>query len=412
MYRLAILNSHPVQYAVPFYRRLAREPELDFTVYFYSRQGADEYVDADFGRAVRWDVPLLEGYRYKFLPNLRRHDRVAGFASLVNPAILAELRRERYDAVFMNGYSFLTDWFAFFAARSSGTPILYGSDASLIYDREVRRPWYIRWFKPLMLRWIFGAMSSFLASGSLSRQFYEFYGAPPERIFLFPAAVDNEHFASRGADFGERRNALRMELGIAPEDVVFVFAAKMTPVKAPLELLQAYEKATRDSVQGTALLMVGDGPLRAEAECFARERKLKKVVFTGFANQGELPKYYAMSDVFVRPDGVYKGPWGYTVNEAMCCGLAVIVTDKIGATYDLVRHGANGLVVKFRDLDALAAAMRQLAADPEGTRQMGRRSAELIRTWSYEQCVEGLFAALRSLDSNHARCGRAHEASH
>jgi hypothetical protein len=91
IHRLAILNSHPIQYFAPLYRRSARESEIDLTIYYCSRQGLAEHVDPDFGVSVQWDVPLLEGYESRFLPNPRRRDRVGGLFSLINPSIVREV---------------------------------------------------------------------------------------------------------------------------------------------------------------------------------------------------------------------------------------------------------------------------------------------------------------------------------
>src|SRR5260370_36451919 len=98
-YRLAVLNSHPIQYFAPLYRRLSKHPEIDLTVYYYCRQGAEGYFDPGFGRTIQWDVPLLEGYNYQFLQNLRKGETVDGFASLINPEIVREIRNGRYDAI-------------------------------------------------------------------------------------------------------------------------------------------------------------------------------------------------------------------------------------------------------------------------------------------------------------------------
>src|SRR5436309_1263432 len=96
IYRLAVLQSHPIQYFAPFYRRLAQEPGLDLTVFYCSRQGLEEYVDPDFGERFKWDIPLLQGFRHQFLPNWRHQDGVAGFFSLVNWPIIRELARGRF----------------------------------------------------------------------------------------------------------------------------------------------------------------------------------------------------------------------------------------------------------------------------------------------------------------------------
>ena len=98
-YKLAIVNSHPIQYFAPLHRRLAGDPRIDLTVYFCSRQGFEEYLDPGFGTTVKYDIPLVEGFAHKFLPNLRNTDRMDGFFSMVNPSIISEFWRNRYDAI-------------------------------------------------------------------------------------------------------------------------------------------------------------------------------------------------------------------------------------------------------------------------------------------------------------------------
>ena len=70
--RLAYLVSHPIQYQVPLLRRIAKEPDIDLTVLFGSDFSVRGYEDKGFGVAVKWDVPLLDGYKYEFLPALAR----------------------------------------------------------------------------------------------------------------------------------------------------------------------------------------------------------------------------------------------------------------------------------------------------------------------------------------------------
>jgi glycosyltransferase involved in cell wall biosynthesis len=393
-YRLAVLNTHPIQYFAPLYRRLAGHPEIDLTVYFCSLQGAMGYVDSGFGKVVEWDVPLLDGYQHKLLPNLRPGGEVGGFLSLINPAIVAELWRSRYDALWLHGYNYLTHCLAVPAARLAGSEVFYRTESSLLYDSRVRRSPLVRLLKPALLRLLFSQIRSFLAIGTVNVEFYRHHGVPDDRIFHVPYSVDNDYFAERSARHRPERERIRAQLGIAPDAVTFLFPAKMISLKRPLEVLQAYERVP---AANKALLMVGDGPLRDEAEAYTHRRELKGVRFLGFVNQSELPRMYAASDVLVRPDGVSKGDWGLTVNEAMASGLAVIATEAIGASIDLVRNGDNGFMVRFGDLEELAAAMSRAAADPERCVRMGRRSSEIIATWGVEQCVDGVLEALHSL---------------
>src|SRR5688500_12986870 len=72
--RLAIVASHVIQYQDPFFRALAADPEIDVTVFYCSRAGAEVYRDADMQTSLRWDIELLQGYRHVFLRNFGRGD--------------------------------------------------------------------------------------------------------------------------------------------------------------------------------------------------------------------------------------------------------------------------------------------------------------------------------------------------
>jgi hypothetical protein len=66
--RLAYLVTHPIQYQAPLLRTIAAEPDLDLQVFFRSDFSVGRFQEADFGREIEWDVPLLEGYKHEFLP--------------------------------------------------------------------------------------------------------------------------------------------------------------------------------------------------------------------------------------------------------------------------------------------------------------------------------------------------------
>jgi 2-deoxystreptamine N-acetyl-D-glucosaminyltransferase/2-deoxystreptamine glucosyltransferase len=90
-------------------------------------------------------------------------------------------------------------------------------------------------------------------------------------------------------------------------------------------------------------------------------------------------------------------PRGTVVNEAMACGLPLIVTDVYGAVGDIARAGENTLIFPPGDVDALAAHLDRLVEDPELRARIARRSREIIGGWNYERGVEGVRAALGSL---------------
>jgi glycosyltransferase involved in cell wall biosynthesis len=83
------------------------------------------------------------------------------------------------------------------------------------------------------------------------------------------------------------------------------------------------------------------------------------------------------------------------VNEAAASGLPLVLSDRVGAAYDLLREGENGYVVPAGDAVAAAAAFRRLAGDADLRRTAGARSRELVGGWGYEPSVESFVTAVR-----------------
>jgi glycosyltransferase involved in cell wall biosynthesis len=238
-----------------------------------------------------------------------------------------------------------------------------------------------------------------MVSGALNAAYYRHYGANDKHFFLLPWAVDNERF-EKGSQFdsGERER-MRGSLGIKPAQTVFVFSAKLVERKDPMTLLRAYEQIPD---RGRAvLLFLGDGVLREPLEAYAREHHLTGARFAGFVNQSELPKYYGLSDIFVLPS-TYE-PRGAVVNEAMACGLPVIVTDRCGSIGDIVVPDDNAFIYPAGDAHALAALMTRLIDDPELRLKMAERSLQIIDAWTFERGVEGVKAAADELRKRRAQ---------
>jgi glycosyltransferase involved in cell wall biosynthesis len=193
----------------------------------------------------------------------------------------------------------------------------------------------------------------------MNADFYRHYGVDQNRIFLVPYTVNNDSFTDRAARLRIDRDKIRAGMGITTDAVVFLFPAKLIPIKRPLQALEAY-KLVRHSKK--ALLIAGDGDLRGEMEKRVVQDNIPGVHFLGFVNQSELPRIYAISDVLLRFDGATKGDWGLTVNEGMVSGLAIIASDQIASAVDLVRPGQNGFIAKY-DQQAFTQAMESIAED-------------------------------------------------
>lgn len=383
MRRVAIVASHVIQYQAPFFRLLAHEPDMDLTVFYCSRRGAEPYHDVDMGTTLRWDLDLLSGYRHVFLRNFGRGN---SYWRLMNPAIVPALRRGGYDAVVLFvGWGTVTSLLGMAACRLAGIPFFMHSDSSFPppVDGIGRR------LRARALRTMFGQAAGFLISGELNGRYYQHYGADPARFSLLPWAIDNERFETASRFATGEREAMRTRLGIEPDQMAVVFSGKLIAGKGPMTLLQAVERmAHRDRV---ALVFLGEGELRGSLESYARDHGVQ-ARFPGFVNQSELPKHYAMGEVFVLPS--FGDARATVINEAMACGLPVVLTDRCGPIGDIARDSDNAFVFPAGDDEALAAILDRLAGQPDLRQRMARRSREIISQWDYRRGVEGLKAAL------------------
>jgi glycosyltransferase involved in cell wall biosynthesis len=180
-----------------------------------------------------------------------------------------------------------------------------------------------------------------------------------------------------------------------------LFAGRLSWEKGVCVLLQAWPLAGLQA-SSTALVLVGDGPIRARAVAAGAAH------LEGPLEPERLRNFYAGSDVVVVPSiptRDFLEPWGLVVNEAFDQGVPVIATDAVGAAAGgLVEHERTGLVVPAGDERALAAALRRLHDDPALRERLGANAREAVRAYSHAAWAEGMSAALTAAGASNAPC--------
>jgi len=387
-YRVLLVASHPVQYAAPVFRLMCQHPRLDLVVAYCSLQGAEPGVDQEFGVRVAWDVPLLEGYPWIHVPNRSPRPGLGHFLGLLNPGLWRLLRTGSFDAVVIyTGYRYATFWIVAAAAKTNGLALLFGTDAHRLQGRD-KRSWKTRfkkWFWPRLFR--LADVVIVPSSGGVG--LLHSLGIPGERIVLTPYVVNNDWWIDQVRHVD--RAAVRRSWGVPEPSPVVLFCAKLQSWKRPLDLLRAFAKA---NVPEAYLVYAGEGPLRGQLEAEARRLAImERVRVLGFVNQSQLPAVYRAADLLVLPSE-YE-PFGVVVNEAMLCGCAVAVSDRVGAGVDLVSPGKNGFVFPCGDVEALASILREVL--PKGThlRCLGEAGRKRMDTWSPRQNIEALVMAVQ-----------------
>lgn len=385
--RMLLVATHPVQYAAPVFKLLAEDPRVQIQVAYCSMLGTEAEVDLDFGVPVKWDIPLLEGYPWTLLPNRSGKAKLGSFFGLFNPGAWRLISRGRFDAVVLyTGYVYSTFWVTVAAAKWHRACILFGTDAYDLSPRD-KLTWKTRvkkWAWPRLFRLADQVIIVSSGSASLMRSL----GICEDRIALTPFCVDNEGWIAMSDRVD--RGAVRGRWNVPTGARVVLFCAKLQTWKRPQDLLRAF---ARISDPDTFLVFAGEGPLRRDLESEAGSLGIaERVRFLGFVNQSALPQVYTASDIFVLPSE-YE-PFGLVVNESMLCRCPAIVSDRVGARFDLIRENETGYVFPCGSVDALAATLERSLSNRMKLREMGHAARARMATWSPTDYVNGLIGAV------------------
>ena len=381
--RLGIVVSHPIQYQAPLFRYLVAHTSIEPHVFFLTDHGVKLSFDPGFGRTIQYDVPLLEGFEHEFVRNWSPRPSPSTPMGAINPGLPMALRRASVDALLVHGWSNPSAWLACLSAAAMRTPYLIRGEAQPDVPSMPRS-------KVLVKHSLVGPLvqhaGACLAIGSRNRRFYREYGVRSDRIFDAPYSVDTHRFSDAG-DMGRLKRTDRlMGLGLDPARPVVLFAAKLQPWKRPLDVVDAM-----DLLGGCAsLVVIGDGPLRAEIEERAAVRRWMRAL--GFVNQGEIAEWYGMADLFVLPSD--REPWGLAVNEAMAAGAIPIVSDAVGCGDDLVTPEI-GWIFETGNVKALADALEAGCA-VAGSSERRSAAQERSHQWGLGATARGIEAAVEA----------------
>ena len=302
-------------------------------------------------------------------------------------AVTAALAKEMPDVVVSPGWAFSESIAAAKWCRRNNKKSILMSE-SCKWDKK--RVWWSEWFK----RQRVGLFDAALVGGSPHADYLVELGMPRDRIAYGHNIVDNNYFAIQSEKAKAQKKNLRIALEL-PEQYMLA-SGRFVSIKNFKRLLQAYRLyRSQSGERSIALVICGDGMVRKELQELAKDIGISSFVYwPGFIQYDRLPDYYALADFFIAPSTVE--PWGLVVNEAMTCGLPVIVSKRCGCAYDLVEEGVNGFTVDPYSVEDMAAAMLKMSSGEADLKRMGKESERIIAKWTPETFAKGLWWAIET----------------
>jgi glycosyltransferase involved in cell wall biosynthesis len=226
--------------------------------------------------------------------------------------------------------------------------------------------------------------------GILNRDHLLRHGLKPEQMTLAPYASPLA-FPANAAAKQKLRDETRAKLGLAPDQVVLLFAGKLIDKKNPVLILNALALLPPDLAKQIRVVYVGSGELepmlRREAEKFPGQ-----VQFVGFMNQSEMTAYYLAGDILVLPSRRMGETWGLVVNEALAAGSGVIVSSAVGSSRDFGKS-ERVRVIPDNSANACAQAIMGLMKLPRSLDW----STELLAPYTIEAAAQAIAEKIDSL---------------
>lgn len=335
--KILIFATHPIQYQVPIYRELSKH--YDLKVIYLLEQTKKGHAQSGFGVEFEWDIPLLDGYKHRYLKNNSNAPSSSSYKGIVldNNEVTALMQSEKPDVVLING------WFPKgikqiinYCYQNKIKTICRGDSTLLMTRSTIKKA-----LKEIYIRSILRKVAAFLYVGEENKKYYLHYGVKENQLFPGLHCINTSFFE-------EKFNLLK-NVAINSHKINLGFAGKFIDIKQPLLLLEAVAKSKYK--EQLSIELIGDGPLKKQISEYAKKLSLK-VNFKGFLNQSEIvEKGYSQIDFLVLPSK--SETWGLVINEVMTGGIPAIVSSTVGCHPDLIREGKTGFVFKSGNVDDL-----------------------------------------------------------
>ncbi|MBI1175164.1 MAG: glycosyltransferase [Sideroxydans sp.] len=198
---------------------------------------------------------------------------------------------------------------------------------------------------------------------------------------------------SRGVDAAlfhpsKRSEELRKSWGAGDDTQVVMLVSRIAPEKNLPVVIAAFEQM-RAANPDILLVMVGDGPARAELE-----KQHPHVIFAGMRTGEDLAAHFASGDIFLYPS--LTETYGNVTVEAMASGLATIAYDYAAARQH-IRHDVNGLLAPYDDTPAFIAQARALVTDAERIQRLRNEARSTVEELTWEHILGQLETVLVNL---------------
>jgi len=316
-------------------------------------------------------------FSYRILPGL--HFRFPGrtVSTHFNFRVIQTLRSLDPDVVISGGFA-PANMMAMLYCKIFRKKFIVWGELTLRHEGEAS------YLKRAIRRLVGGWADGAIASSWEARDAFRHYGVDDDRILTAVMPVDVDHIHSGAIAFRSTKEFPRLRKRY--QSPILLSIGQIIPRKGYRELFEIYRRLIEAGCE-PSLIIIGDGPDRKKLEAEARDRGWHRVHFQGFISPDDLPKWFAIGDIFVFH--TLFDPFGAVLGEAMAAELPVVSSVYAAATKDLVKEGVTGFPIDPKDADSSAAAiLKVLKMEAAERAAMGRAAFAQVRRFDAKSSGE------------------------
>lgn len=359
---IVIIAKKPIQHFTPFYKYITEQRDFNLNLIYLSKEGVDEYFDKDLNQNVRWNMNLLDGYKYSFLTSKFQ--------------LLRALNTSQPDKIIFYGYSGIEFYLTAFYSKLKNVELAMVSDSEMARNYSSIK----LFFKKIVISLKLKLFSSFLTVGDRNEEYLEYFGAKKNQLFRSPFTIDENKYLSLNKD---KSSEYSKEFSDDKFDLLIV--GKFIERKNFLFTLKALLKSNVDNVN---LIFAGNGPLFDECEKFAEKNQLN-ATFLGFVNVDELPTLYLKCDALLHPALADAHP--LVSSEACILEKPMFFSNRVGSvgSSDVVQPNKNAMVFDPEVVEELSDIFIELARGNIDLKSMSKNSKLIWSTQNMDSSYKG-----------------------
>ncbi len=312
----------------------------------------------------------IHQYPYKLLHNGTLED--VGITKRIF-GILKAIKEFQPNIVNLTGYYDFASWVILVFCKLKGIKTILSNESTA--NDHTRNG-----FKELVKSFIIRQFDGYFNFGTNSENYILSLGINKNKMLVKRNCVDNKALKEIYLEKISERNDRQKELNLCFKN--FIFVGRLIEYKNLFHFLEAFNTAINKSVNKWGVIILGDGEQKNELKQYVLEKNMPNISFQNGVSWQQVPEYLALSDVLVLPS--YSEPWGLVVNEAMACGLPVIVSEKCGCAIDLVKNEENGFTFSPYNYEQLTNLLLKFMNEEVDLKRMGNVSEQIIKDYSSE----------------------------